>query len=186
MNVLLHTCCACCLLHPLERLRAEGHRVTSFYYNPNIHPASEYLARLDSARSEAADSKVELIVPAYRPVEYFRAVSGREEREEDRCPWCYRLRLYATAERAREGGYDAFTTTLLVSPYQRHVDLKAVGEEVSRDTGVPFLYGDFRLGFAGAHEESRERGHYRQKYCGCLFSEADSLKKKLNRATDRQ
>ena len=78
MNVLLHTCCACCLLHPLERLRAEGHRVTSFYYNPNIHPASEHLARLDSARSEAADSKVELIVPAYRPVEYFRAVSGRE------------------------------------------------------------------------------------------------------------
>ena len=42
---------------------------------------------------------------------------------------------------------DAFTTTLLVSPYQKHDELIEVCEEMAAMAGVEFLYRDFRVGF---------------------------------------
>ncbi|MGC8660318.1 MAG: epoxyqueuosine reductase QueH, partial [Desulfomonilaceae bacterium] len=36
MKVLLHACCAPCLVIPYDDLSREGHEVTAFFFNPNI------------------------------------------------------------------------------------------------------------------------------------------------------
>jgi len=90
-----------------------------------------------------------------------------------RCIQCYRMRLYPTAELARKLGADAFTTTLLISPYQNHELLVRVAEEAAGAAGVPFAYYDFRSGYRESVRLSREMGLYRQPYCGCIFSEEE-------------
>ena len=77
------------------------------------------------------------------------------------------------AKYAKENGYDSFTTTLLVSPYQRHEELKKICEEMAEKYEVEFLYRDFRIGFREGQTIAREQGLYMQKYCGCIFSEED-------------
>jgi len=76
-------------------------------------------------------------------------------------------------------GYDAFTTTLLVSPYQNHELLIEVAEEMARKYNIEFLYRDFRPGFREGQAEARELGLYMQKYCGCVFSEEDRYSKQI-------
>ena len=109
-----------------------------------------------------------IAVEGYDLVDYFRAVVGHEGK---RCPDCYRLRLQITAQLAHEKGFDAFTTTLLISPYQSQEQLKEIGEEAGHQNGVKFFYQDFRSGFRESHQMSKELGLYHQKYCGCVYSE---------------
>jgi len=175
MKLLLHTCCAPCLIYPLEKLRAEGFEATGFFYNPNIHPLSEY-----SRRKEALgilDSGAEIIYPEYSPTEFFRAVNLKEDAPQ-RCAICWRLRLKKTAQAAQEAGFDYFSTTLLVSPYQDQERLKKIGEEVAQEEGVGFYYADFRPGFRQAHNQAHAQGIYCQKYCGCIYSEIERGKQK--------
>ena len=102
-----------------------------------------------------------------------------------RCAYCYRVRMEETARYAAEYGFDSFTTSLLISPYQNHELLKAVGETMARKYGVEFLYRDFRPGFRAGQAKAREMGLYLQKYCGCIFSEEDRYEKKIGRARTR-
>jgi hypothetical protein len=83
------------------------------------------------------------------------------------------MRLYAAAELARKLGADAFTTTLLISPYQNHELLRRVADQAAEAAGVPFAYYDFRPGYRESVRLSREMGLYRQPYCGCIFSEEE-------------
>ena len=87
-----------------------------------------------------------------------------------RCEKCYTMRLLRTAERAR-GRFDAFSTTLLVSKHQDHERVRAVGERVAEETGVRFLYRDWRALAEEGHAEAKRRSLYRQAYCGCCWSE---------------
>ncbi|MCZ7359209.1 MAG: epoxyqueuosine reductase QueH, partial [Candidatus Methanoperedens sp.] len=48
MRILAHICCAPCFTYPHKRLKEKGHDVTGFFYNPNIHPYTEYKLRMDS------------------------------------------------------------------------------------------------------------------------------------------
>ena len=90
-----------------------------------------------------------------------------------RCGYCYRVRMEETAKYAAENGYDSFTTTLLISPYQNHEMICAVAKAMGEKYGVEFLYRDFRPLFQAGQEYAREHGFYMQKYCGCIFSEED-------------
>ncbi|MCD6288252.1 MAG: epoxyqueuosine reductase QueH, partial [Candidatus Hydrogenedentes bacterium] len=99
-------------------------------------------------------------------------------REDDRCAICYRMRLERAAEIAVEGGFDAFSTSLLVSPYQKHDLLKEIAETVSADKGIEFMYRDYRDIWKQTYELSREMDMYRQKYCGCIYSEEERFRKK--------
>ena len=176
MRVLLHICCAPCTIFPLTALRGEGHEVGGFFYNPNIHPYSEYEKRLDTLRGYAAETALDVIISEGYPIElFFRGVSFREE---ERCGSCYRLRLEQTAAAAGERGFDAFSTTLLYSKYQKHDLIREAAEEVSLKTGVLFLYRDFRQGWQQGVDVSREMNMYRQKYCGCIYSERERFLKK--------
>ena len=95
--------------------------------------------------------------------------------------YCYQKRLGETVRYAAENGYDAFTTTLLVSPYQKHDELKKVCEDLAQKSGIKFIYRDFREGFREGQKKARELGLYMQKYCGCIFSEEDRYAKQIAR-----
>ena len=100
----------------------------------------------------------------------------------NRCSqYCYKVRLEQTAKYAKENGYDAISTTLLVSPYQNHEVLKQMGEEIAKKYGLPFLYRDFRIGFREGQAKARELGLYMQKYCGCVFSEEERYAKQIKK-----
>ncbi len=168
-SVLLHTCCGPCSTYVASSLRDQGLQVSLFWYNPNIHPFQEHQRRLEAVREFSRASDLPLIVEeGYDMITYFQAVVGHES---ERCPDCYRLRLSKTAEAARGRGLHAFTTTLLISPYQRHDLLRDLGHELGRELGVEFHYQDFRQGFRESHRLSRELGLYHQGYCGCVYSE---------------
>jgi predicted adenine nucleotide alpha hydrolase (AANH) superfamily ATPase len=171
MNVLLHICCAPCAIYPLEELRAGGMVVTGFFYNHNIHPYREYRHRLDTVREYAA--KVDLSViyqDEYRLEEFLAAVAGNPS---GRCLYCYVSRLEMAAKAAVEGGFDAFTSSLLYSRYQKHDAIREIGVRLGAQYNVHFLYDDFRRGWQRGIDISRELGLYRQQYCGCIYSEQE-------------
>lgn len=173
MKVLVHTCCAPCLIYPLKVLREQGHEVESYFYNPNIHPFSEYLRRLDSLKCYCEQEKIPLREDEYDFYHYFHEILLRG----DRCQGCYRLRLGAAARVAKDKGFAAFTTTLIVSPHQKHQIIREIAEKIGQSHGIPFLYHDFRSGYREAVKESKALGLYRQKYCGCLYSEMECREK---------
>ncbi len=180
MNLLLHTCCGPCAIYPVRVLRNDSIHVTGYYHRNNIHPLTECLRREETLRTYAAAIELPLIVQKGYDVEGF--IQNMAFRETRRCVVCYHERLTATAIVARKGGFDAFSSTLLYSRYQRHDILKSVGEEVSVAVGIDFLYRDFRDGWQEGVDESRAREMYRQPYCGCIYSEKERYIKKIQKA----
>ena len=172
MNLLLHTCCGPCFLGVWEDLGQKEIEVTNYFFNPNIYPEAEYKERLRSLKI-AAKNRSAVIEGPYEPAKHDAAILGKESDFPGRCLGCYRLRMEETATYARENGYDAFSTTLLVSPYQQHDDLKKICEEVSNQTGITFYYSDWRPHFRTGQNMARELDIYRQKYCGCKYSLAE-------------
>ena len=96
VRILLHICCAPCTIYPLRVLREEGNEVSGVFYNPNIHPYQEYRKRLETLEMYASQEKLPVIwEKAYPMEEFLRQVAFREE---ERCRYCYPLRLTQTAE----------------------------------------------------------------------------------------
>jgi len=171
MRILLHTCCGPCALYPLRTLRSAGHDVTGFFYNPNIHPYQEYALRRDAVVRMAELESMPLMVRDDYDLEGFLAnVAAAPEK---RCTYCYASRLRATAQAAAEGSFDAFSAALLYSRYQRHDEIRELGEQIGREFGVSFHYQDFRPGWQEGIRLSKELGLYRQQYCGCIYSEKE-------------
>lgn len=183
MKLLLHTCCAPCSVYCIESLRNDGIEPVSFWYNPNIHPYIEYKTRRDTLIQYSEMENFKLIIKEeYGLREFCKNVVGDLD---NRCTnYCYRVRLEETAKYAKENGYDAFTSTLFVSPYQKHEELKCVCEEMAEKYGVEFLYRDFRVGFRDGQAKARELGLYMQKYCGCVFSE--EMSKSAHQKKDKE
>ena len=171
MNILLHTCCGICAGGVAERLLAEGHRVTGYFFNPNIHPAEEYERRLQVAQAIARHIGFPLVVGEYDSQRWLAAVTGLESEPEGgrRCAICYSFRLLETQRVALERGFDAFTTTLTVTPRKPAAVVNRVGTEIG---GGRFLARDFKKqdGFKRTNEIARKLGVYRQHYCGCVYS----------------
>ena len=176
MKTLLHVCCAPCANQCIDVLRTDGQEVTGFWYNPNIHPFTEYRARRNCLREYAGVIELPLIERddyGLRPFvrEVAADISGR-------CVKCYEMRLFETAKAAAEGGFDSFTSSLFISPYQNHELMREVAERAAHEYGVAFLYRDFRPYFRDGQTFAREHGFYIQKYCGCVFSEEERYLKK--------
>ena len=170
MKLLMHTCCAPCSVYCIDSLRSEGIEPTVYWYNPNIHPYMEYKSRRDCLKEYTKSINVEAIFEEnYGLDEFCKNVICDLK---NRCVnYCYRVRMEQTAKYAKENGYDSYTTTLLVSPYQKHEELKNICEEIANKYELKFLYRDFRVGFREGQNKARELGLYMQKYCGCIFSE---------------
>ena len=180
MKLLLHTCCAPCSVYCTESLRKENIEPTVYWYNPNIHPYQEYKLRRDCLKEYAKSINVEAIFEEdYGLREFCKNVVNDLQ---NRCiNYCYKIRLEQTAKYAKENGYNSFSTTLLVSPYQNHEVLKQVGEELAEKYGIKFIYRDFRIGFREGQAKARELELYMQKYCGCVFSEEDRYTKQIDK-----
>lgn len=171
MKTLLHICCAQCAVYPQQALRNAGHEVQGFFYNPNIHPYQEYQRRLDSVKMLPEKIGLKLLLDDSYDLEAFlRLVVFRED---VRCRHCYFMRLEKTAQFAKRGKFDAFTTTLLVSPHQKHEVIRETGESLAEAYGLMFHYEDFRPGWPEGRALAKEYGFYRQQYCGCVYSEKD-------------
>ena len=168
MNTLLHVCCAPCANQCIEVLRGDHYTVTGYWYNPNIHPFTEYRSRRNCLRDYAKAIDLPLIERddyGLRP--FVREVA---EDIDHRCIKCYEMRLFDTARAAAEGGFDSFTSSLFISPYQNHELMREVAERAASAYGVEFLYRDFRPYFKAGQEKARELEMYIQKFCGCVFS----------------
>ena len=174
MKLLFHCCCAPCAAGCLAGLAADAAIVPRlFWYNPNIHPYTEYKSRRDAFAAYAASQNLETeLVDEYGLRPFIRGIGASLE-PPARCEWCYRQRLEKTAARAKAGGCDAFSTSLLVSPYQDHGAIRRIGEELAAQYGVSFLYRDFSPRFREGQAQARSLGLYMQKYCGCIFSEEE-------------
>lgn len=170
MKLLMHTCCAPCSVYCIEKLRDEGIEPTLYWYNPNIHPYMEYKQRRDTLIEYSKMIDISLVIEEEYGLREFCKNTINDL--ENRCSnYCYRVRLEQTAKYAKENGYDAITTTLFVSPYQKHETIKEMLKEIAEKYGLEFVYRDFRVGFREGQAKARELGLYMQKYCGCVFSE---------------
>jgi predicted adenine nucleotide alpha hydrolase (AANH) superfamily ATPase len=170
-SILLHVCCAPCATYCVKRLRELDFEVTGFWYNPNVHPFGEHERRRETLAQYAAEIDLSVIwEPGYEMVEFLRHVAGQEDYGR-RCKICYRMRLERTAQVAAREGLDAFTTTLLISPYQDQDAIRAIGEEMDQQHGVSFFFENFRRGWTEHGRMVREHDLYSQHYCGCVYSE---------------
>ncbi len=189
-NTLMHICCGPCSLFCIDEFRRVYPEAPlhGLFANPNIHPYDEFLRRAESTARAADHKGLEVdFLPYFDQAawEKFTRPDGiaqiQGEPDEMRCGMCYRVRMDITAKYAAAHGYDAFTSTLFVSPYQNHALLRAVCEETSARYGLRFIYIDFRPGFRQGQQEARELGLYRQKYCGCIRSLRDNARKEKDK-----
>ena len=181
-TLLLHSCCAPCSSYVLEYL-SEYFDITVFYYNPNISPHEEFQKRVNEQKRLISEMplrrNVKFIEGNYDSERFFEIAKGLENSKEggERCFKCYRLRLEETAKAAKEGGFDYFTTTLSISPLKNAQKLNETGKELSNIYDVPYLFSDFKKkeGYKRSCELSEIYGLYRQNYCGCVYSKAESM-----------
>lgn len=160
----------------IETLRNEGVETSGLWYNPNIHPFTEYKARKNTLIEYSKKISLPLdVIDDYGLREFIDLIYPDFD---NRCRKCYEIRLDKTAQLAKEKGFDSFTSTLFVSPYQDHEMMKEVANEAAEKHKVKFLYRDFRPYFREGQAKAREMEFYMQKYCGCVFSEEDRYRKK--------
>lgn len=181
MSTLLHICCAPCSIMCIDTLRQEGIEPVGYWFNPNIHPTTEYKKRKNTLVDYAKSINLKLVLEGEYGLRTF--INGIYPNFDNRCEFCYRIRLEQTAKYASENGFDNFTTTLFVSPYQNHELMKKVAYETAEKYNVEFLYRDFRTYFKEGQDKAREMELYIQKYCGCIFSEEDRYKKRKKKPT---
>lgn len=174
MNIFAHACCAPCLSGVYPQLVEEGHDVTAYWYNPTIHPYTEWQRRTHALERYAYLTGVKVIYEReYKLNPHLYILASMEADGRDRCQYCYAVRLQKTAQKAIEGGFDAFTTTLLVSRHQKHEDIRRIGRQIGKSLGIKFYYEDFRKQWKRSIAESHKYELYRQPYCGCIFSESE-------------
>ena len=177
IKILTHICCGPCCVAFAGGLAQGGFTPVLLWHNPNIHPFTEYRDRKNGAIEVAAKNNLQLIIPddeKYGLCPFLDAVWGDID---DRCRKCYYMRLEYAAKYAAAHGFDAFSTTLLASPYQDFDAVCRIGAEVGAAVGIDFIVNDsraqYRAGVVTAHGE----GIYIQKYCGCIFSEEERYTK---------
>lgn len=173
-TVLLHICCAPCATSVVETLKNDNYEVIGYFYNPNIHPETEYNLRLKELEKLADNMALQTIIGVYTPQIWLEQIKGLEDAQEggDRCKVCYKLRLEHTAKIALEKGYQYFTTTLSVSPHKPADIINSIGQEVGERYGIKFLSYDFKKkdGFKISLRLTKKYNLYRQSYCGCIYS----------------
>lgn len=186
-KLLLHSCCAPCSSYVLEYL-SDHFEITVFYYNPNIFPENEYTKRILEQQTLIQEMKlkhpVSFVAGIYDRERFYEMAEGLEHLREggERCLKCYELRLRESAELAKKGGFDYFTTTLSISPLKNADRLNEIGVRLEEEYGVKYLQSDFKKknGYKRSIELSNEFGLYRQDYCGCEFSMRERQKSNIN------
>ena len=190
-KLLVHTCCCHCAAYTLLSFREQGYDVSALWYNPNVYPFQEHEARRQALISLTERFSVPLIMEnGYDMPEFLQRVAGHEETLQGsatpagtcaphpRCAYCFEMRLSKTADVAIAGGFNTFTTSLLISPWQKHELIKETGERIAGEKGIPFIYADLRKHYSDSRCITKPLGLYRQQYCGCIYSEWERYREK--------
>lgn len=173
MKLLLHICCAPCSVAIVEKFqKTTDTELGGFFYNPNIHPITEGQKREEAVRIMSDEYNLPVMYQDSNMLDYWR--DNLDQDKLVRCRTCYSIRLHQAAKKAKENLYDAFTTSLLISPYQNHDLIKVLAQEAANKYHISFYYEDFRPLFRTGKNISRGRHYYMQKYCGCLYSYSES------------
>lgn len=173
-QLLLHTCCADCLLKALSGLKGKGLKnagITVFFSNSNIHPRSEWIARLEAVKEIAEAQKLKLIIDDWSPKSWFKAIREKQTKPQ-RCERCWEMRLMRTVEKAKELGITKYSTTLLSSHYQDRERICEIGKKLGRKE-IEFV--EFEIG----ENCCKTEGFYKQNYCGCCFSLVERYREKF-------
>jgi predicted adenine nucleotide alpha hydrolase (AANH) superfamily ATPase len=183
--MLLHACCGPCSTAVIERLR-DNYELTVFFYNPNIHPRSEYELRLREAEKVYKHFNVPFVVGEYDPENWFLAVKGLENEPEGgkRCLVCYKFRLERAMKYAKENNFDIVTTTITISPHHKADFINNIGNELAKKYNVKFLPENFKKkdGFLRSVQLSKELSLYRQEYCGCIYSKLEMERRRAQKS----
>lgn len=183
MKIVIHTCCADCFLNTLNYLSANKKKleVVSFFFNPNIHPRSEYLERLNALKKvisqQSVVENIKLVIPEYRPRQYFESIGEKKSNKNKpltRCQRCWTLRIKELFEYANQIGADAVTTTLLTSHYQNHEEILNISRNISNEFNIDFIP-------INSSCNCKHTGFYKQNFCGCCFSLTEKLMKSYDK-----
>lgn len=173
--MLVHICCSVDSHYFLQKLQEDfpTEKLTGFFYDPNIHPYSEYRLRFEDVKHSCEILGIELLEGNYDIDTWMKLVKGLENEPEkgDRCTVCFDRRLDVSVNKAKELGHESFTTSLLISPKKSQEKLDRIGNELESKTGLQWIFKDYRAG-NGVQiqgQEVKENQLYRQNYCGCLF-----------------
>jgi predicted adenine nucleotide alpha hydrolase (AANH) superfamily ATPase len=170
-KVLLHICCGVCALHCINCLKEDGLYVEGFYFNPNIHPESEYQKRKTVVEQLKEICSIKINEGKYKNDDWFASCRAYSDEPEGgrRCLLCYRMRLAETLNIARKLNFNYITTTLTISPHKSSKEIITLGKELAGDI---FLDADFKKqdGFKKTTELAKKYNFYRQNYCGCVYS----------------
>lgn len=183
-KILLHCCCGPCSTTCVKRLINEGWEPVIWYGNDNIYPESEFNTRGDNLAIVAKQHHLTMIRKEYQHQEWRKAVKGLEEEKEGgkRCSACFTYNLKIAEQKARELHIPYFTTTLTVSRYKNSPLIFSIGE---KDEGfMPFNFKK-KGGYEESIRLSKELNLYRQQYCGCEFSKAESDKYRAKKALEK-
>lgn len=180
MKLLLHACCADCALKFLESAKEDNLEATIYYYNPNIHPRAEYTARLKAMQQVAEEKKVKIIVPDWKPRDYFESLNlpptpffdKTGAKIEQRCMRCWNLRLEKTAEFAAENGFEYFSSTLVTSEYQDQEKIEKIAEDKANKNNIKFWKPKYVC------TDLKTSGFYKQFFCGCVYSMKERYEEK--------
>lgn len=169
-KLLLHICCAPCLIVPAQYL-SEDYDITALWYNPNIQPMTEYFKRVDAVRQYTLQTGIACeYIHEYDPVAFFRNVVYHEHA---RCAWCYAWRLKGVVNFALAHHFDCFSTTLLQSHQQDYDLIIKSGYGLTSGLSMVFLPFNFKDRWREGVVVSKQMSMYRQQYCGCVYSEYD-------------
>lgn len=168
----MHMCCAPCANFPVDELKSRGIELEGLYYNPNIHPYEEFKKREREVKrlGDIYNIKIHFL-------EDFEQKIWEELKNGDknRCKMCYNKRLDRLFRFAKVRDFDAVTTSLLISPYQDHEEIKRLAERYSSKYQIPFYYEDFRPNYRESQNMAQANGMYRQRYCGCVLSLMETI-----------
>ena len=172
-EMLLHVCCANCVLHPINTLK-DRFNITLYFYNPNIHPEEEYKKRLEDIKRISKIEELPLIIDRYDTECWFGLTDPYKDEPEGsgRCEVCFSMRMEKTAETASAGNFDIIATTLSVSPHKNSESINKTGEEAAKKHDIAFYIANFKKknGFRKTTEMGKKYAIYRQDYCGCIYS----------------
>ena len=163
----------------MDAVAASGIETTIFFYNPNIHPRSEYELRKEENIRYAEKLGMEFVDADYDTDNWFERVRGLEEEPERgaRCTVCFDMRFERTALYAAEHGFDLISSTLGISRWKNMDQINASGSRAAaRWDDMTYWTFNWRKqgGAARMIELSKREEFYQQEYCGCIYSLRDT------------
>ena len=178
-RILLHSCCAPCAGEIMEAMVVSGIQTTLFFYNPNIHPRTEYELRKEENIRFAEKLGMPFVDADYDTDNWFARVKGLEMEPERgaRCTAFFDMRFERTALYAAEHGFNLISSTLGISRWK---DMNQINTSGTRAAAryADMIYWTFnwrKQGGAGRMIDiSKREEFYQQEYCGCIYSLRDT------------